>query len=75
MTTDKPNKKTEKQARQEFNQLLNDDSNFYIQWNIPYSDDDDKPYTVEQQKKMSDNNFFEWCSLYNDTKHIKRINK
>ena len=60
------------QARKEYNQLLNDDSNFYIQWNIPYSDDDNKPYTVEQQNKMNDNNFFECCSLYADTKHIKK---
>ena len=54
-TTDKPNKKTKKQARQEFNQLLNDDGNFANQWKNTLKD------------------FLEWCSLYNDTKHIKEV--
>ena len=58
--------KTEQEVREEYNQLLNDDSNFYIQWNVPYSDDDNKPYTMEQQNKMNNNNFYEWCSNYED---------
>ena len=48
---------TKEQAKQEFNQLLNDDEIFANQWNNTLKD------------------FLEWCSLYNDTKHIKRINK
>ena len=67
--------KTEQEVREEYNQLLNDDSNFYIQWNVPYSDDDNKPYTMEQQNKMNNNNFYEWCSNYDDTKHIIKQKK
>ena len=66
-------KKTKEQARQEFNQLLNDDSYFYIQWNVPYSDENDKPYSIKQINKMNENNFNEWCSLFDDTKHITKI--
>ena len=51
--------KTKEQARQEFNNLLNDDSNFYIQWNVPYSDEQDKPYNEKKIKRMNENNFFE----------------
>ena len=42
------------QAKQEFNQLLNDDENFAYQLKNTLKD------------------FFEWCSLYADTKHIKK---
>ena len=41
------------QAKQEFNQLLNDDEKFANQWRNTLKD------------------FLEWCSLYDDTKHIK----
>ena len=64
--------KTEEQARQEYDNLLNEDSSFYIQWNVPYSDENDKPYNEEEIKKMNNDNFYEWCSLYDDTKHIKQ---
>ncbi len=64
--------KTEKQARQEYDNLLNEDSSFYIQWNVPYGDENEKLYNEEEIKKMNDDNFYEWCSLYDDTKHIKQ---
>tara|TARA_R100000152_G_C6602399_1_gene59050 strand:- start:141 stop:353 length:213 start_codon:yes stop_codon:yes gene_type:complete len=46
------------QAKEEFYNLILDDIAFKNQW---YSDD-----TIKQEK-----NFYEWCSLYEDTKHIK----
>lgn len=49
---------TEEEARYDFDNLLNDDENFNIQWG---SDDNDL------QKRL----FYEWCSLYYDLKHIK----
>jgi len=48
---------TEEQARQEFDNLRNDDEHFDNQWG--YND-------YEQQEKS----FYEWCSLYDDLKHI-----
>ena len=63
--------KTKEQARQEYDNLLNEDSNFYIQWNVPFSDENNKLYNEEQIKKMNDDNFYQWCSMYDDTKHIK----
>ena len=42
----------------EFYQNINDDENFKIQW---YSED----------PNILKNNFFEWCSNYDDLKHIK----
>ena len=63
---------TKKQARQEFNNLLDEDSSFYIQWNVPYSDENDKPYNEEEIKRMNENNFYEWCSNYDDLKHITK---
>ena len=52
------NKLNKTQAKQEFYQLILDDIEFKKQW---YSTDE------KQQKE----NFYEWCSLYEDTKHIK----
>ena len=49
---------TIKQYRQEFYDLIYDDSDFKNQW---FCND-------EQQLEE---NFYEWCSLYKDTKHIK----
>jgi hypothetical protein len=49
---------TEEQARHEFNNLRDDDEHFDNQWG--YND-------IEAQEKS----FFEWCSLYDDLKHIK----
>jgi hypothetical protein len=47
------------QAREEFNNLRSDDDRFDAQWS--YNDH-------EAQEKS----FFEWCSLYDDLKHIKK---
>jgi hypothetical protein len=47
------------QARDEFNNLRSDDDHFDAQWS--YNDH-------EEQEKS----FFEWCSLYDDLKHIKK---
>ena len=52
-------KLTEEEAREEFNNLLYDDSDFEDQWGC--NDE-------EQQEK----NFYEWCSVYEDTKHLKK---
>ena len=49
---------TIEQARNEFNNLRDDDPKFDLQWGC--NDED-------QQEK----NFFEWCSIYDDTKHLK----
>tara|TARA_R100001463_G_scaffold129151_1_gene187892 strand:+ start:42 stop:215 length:174 start_codon:yes stop_codon:yes gene_type:complete len=51
-------KLTLEQARYEFNNLRDDDPKFDLQWGC--NDED-------QQEK----NFFEWCSIYDDTKHLK----
>ena len=49
-------------TRKNFNKLLNEDSNFYINWNVPYSNDEETPYTIQEQKKMMDTNFKKWKS-------------
>ena len=46
-------------ARYEFDNLRNDDDEFDSLWGC----------NDEQQQE---NNFFEWCSQYDDLKHIKR---
>ena len=48
-----------KDARYEFDNLRNDDDEFDSLWGC----------NDEQQQE---NNFFEWCSQYDDLKHIKR---
>jgi hypothetical protein len=50
---------TEEQAREEFNNLRSDDDNFDAQWG--YND-----------HKQQEKSFYEWCSLYDDLKHIKQ---
>ena len=50
--------KTEEEARFEFDNLRSDDPVFDSVWGC--NDE-------EQQEK----NFYEWCSMYDDTKHIK----
>ena len=50
--------KTEEEARFEFDNLRSDDPVFDSNWGC--NDE-------EQQEK----NFYEWCSMYDDTKHIK----
>nr|BAR28312.1 hypothetical protein [uncultured Mediterranean phage uvMED]BAR28430.1 hypothetical protein [uncultured Mediterranean phage uvMED]BAR28538.1 hypothetical protein [uncultured Mediterranean phage uvMED] len=63
-------KYTEEEALKEYYKLLNEDSNFYMQWNVPYSNEAGMFYSDEHINKMNENNFYEWCSLYDDTKHI-----
>tara|TARA_B100000900_G_scaffold100871_1_gene83522 strand:- start:768 stop:962 length:195 start_codon:yes stop_codon:yes gene_type:complete len=50
------------QARFEFDNLRSDDHLFNSVWSC--NDE-------EQQEK----NFYEWCSNYDDTKHIKKASK
>jgi hypothetical protein len=50
---------TEEQAREEFNNLQSDDDHFDAQWG--YND-----------HKQQEKSFYEWCSLYDDLKHIKQ---
>ena len=50
---------TEEQAREEFNNLRSDDDHFDAQWGC-------------NDHKQQEKSFYEWCSLYEDTKHIKK---
>jgi hypothetical protein len=50
---------TEEQARYEFDNLRSDDEHFDTQWGCN---------DHEQQEIL----FYEWCSLFDDTKHIKQ---
>jgi hypothetical protein len=52
---------TEEQAREEFDNLRSDDDNFDAQWGC-------------NDHKQQEKSFYEWCSLYEDTKHIKQKN-
>jgi hypothetical protein len=49
---------TEEQAKYEFNNLRDDDEHFDTQWGC----------NDHEQQEIS---FYEWCSLYDDLKHIK----
>lgn len=51
--------KTRKQAWNEFNELLDNDEDFFNMWEAK-----------KDEEKI--NNFFEWCSLYDDLKHITK---
>ena len=53
--------KTENQARSEFNQLMYDDDEFIAQWR-----------SCEGSQTKINNAFYEWCSNYDDLKHIKQ---
>ena len=50
---------TEEDARHMFNNLRDDDEHFDTQWGCN---------DHEQQEIL----FYEWCSLYDDLKHIKQ---
>tara|TARA_Y100000592_G_scaffold27359_1_gene43478 strand:+ start:14 stop:184 length:171 start_codon:yes stop_codon:yes gene_type:complete len=50
--------KSREEAYIEFSQLIQDDENFHKQW-----------HSYDPNKLKS--NFYEWCSNYEDTKHIK----
>jgi hypothetical protein len=58
-TNEREKTMNEEQARYEFNNLRSDDDHFDAQWG--YNDH-------EAQEKS----FYEWCSLYDDLKHIKK---
>ena len=55
---------TTQDAWDEYNDLLENDSDFYIQWNVPYSDDEDKPYSEKKIEQMTQDNFKEWCEAH-----------
>jgi len=55
-------KLTEEEAREEFNNLLYDDSDFEDQWGC-------------NDEKQQEKNFYEWCSVYEDTNHLKKGKK
>ena len=71
--------KTEDEARSEFNQLLYDDSDFQAQWGYcegsqtKINEYDLRVLTKEEAIKEQEEAFYEWCSLYDDTKHIKKV--
>jgi hypothetical protein len=77
----KKEKATEDQARSEFNQLLYDDSDFQAQWGYcegsqtKINEDDTRILTHEQALEEQENAFYEWCSLFDDYKHIERKDK
>ena len=48
------------QARDEFYRLLSDDEHFNTQWGY-------------HARKAQEKSFYEWCSLYDDLKHIKTM--
>jgi hypothetical protein len=50
---------TENEARYEFHNLRSDDEHFDTQWG--YND-----------YKAQEKSFYEWCSLYDDLKHIRK---
>tara|TARA_R100001594_G_scaffold66656_2_gene100977 strand:- start:1043 stop:1282 length:240 start_codon:yes stop_codon:yes gene_type:complete len=68
--------KTEVEARDEFNSLLRDDPDFLAQWGYcegsqsKLCDYDDEILTFEQAEIKQENAFYEWCSNYEDLKHI-----
>ena len=79
--TNKTNKKKKEQAREEFNNLLNDDLDFQAQWGYckgsqtKINENDERVLTFKDVLKEQEDAFYEWCSHYSDLKHIKRINK
>jgi hypothetical protein len=71
-------KLTEEEAREEFNNLLYDDSDFQAQWGYcegsqtKINEDDIRVLTYRQALEEQENAFYEWCSVYEDTKHLKK---
>ena len=74
----KAKKKTEDQARSEFNQLMYDDDEFIAQWGYCEGSQtkinkyDLRVLTKEEAIEEQEDAFYEWCSVYDDTKHIKK---
>ncbi len=70
--------KTEEQARNEFEKLLYEDDEFISVWGYcegsqtKLNEDDSRVLTREQALEEQENAFYEWCSLFDDYKHIKR---
>tara|TARA_R100000231_G_scaffold68409_1_gene54618 strand:- start:580 stop:774 length:195 start_codon:yes stop_codon:yes gene_type:complete len=58
--------KTEEEARDQFYNLINDDQDFKSQWG--HCDGLQIKKAIEEQEDA----FYEWCSVYDDTKHIKK---
>ena len=78
----KEEKKTEEDARYEFNSLLNADYAFECQWSCivgtqkQIDEFEDADYarnyalTEEAAREKEEEIFYEWCSMYEDLKHI-----
>jgi len=75
--------KTEKEIRQEYNQMRNDDPAFAECWSTDDHDfyewcsgyGDYKHITFAECWSTDDHDFYEWCSGYGDYKHITRKGK
>tara|TARA_R100000657_G_C4571814_1_gene37185 strand:- start:34 stop:288 length:255 start_codon:yes stop_codon:yes gene_type:complete len=74
-------KLTEEEAREEFNNLLYDDNDFQAQWGYceglqtKINEDDIRVLTYRQALEEQENAFYEWCSVSEDTKHLKKEDK
>ena len=74
-------KKTEDEARSEFEYNLYEDDEFISVWGYcegsqtKINEYDLRVLTKEQAIKEQENAFYEWCSVYDDTKHIKKVSK
>ena len=66
------------EALEEFNNLLSDDPDFLAQWGYCEGDqseinpDDERILTYEEAVQEQKDAFFEWCSSYEDLKHITK---
>jgi hypothetical protein len=86
-TMSEEEKKTEEDARHEFNEEINADYAFECQWTCivgaqkqidEFEDDDyarNYALTEKEVEEKQEDFFYEWCSMYDDLKHIKRRNK
>ena len=67
------------EAIEEFHNLLNNDPDFLAQYGYcegsqtKINPDDERILTHEEAIKEQNDSFFEWCSSYEDLKHIKPI--
>jgi len=74
----KTEKVTEDQARDEFEMSLYEDDEFKSVWGYcegsqtKLNEDDTRVLTREQALEEQENAFYEWCSLLDDYKHIKK---
>ena len=71
-------KKTEDEARSEFEYNLYEDDEFISVWGYcegsqtKINEYDLRVLTKEEAIEEQENAFYEWCSVYDDTKHIKK---